>query len=212
MINSSSAQTIICAVPVSGFLDYLQLFIMSVSPIILIVGVIVATKNIASARETARKKATLDMIEKVESMPHYRAMHATFSYHRKLKSFDRLHDPSEVKDKTERTNVLDYLNHYELVGIGIAEDILDEDFYKNWMRGPFVRDWNAAADFVQRERWKFDEGRKKWVYNEQLFEHFQMYATRWSTDAVKLDAKFAGPPDKPAGPGDEAYPKDESRG
>lgn len=208
-INSDTAQTVVCAVSVYGTLDYLRLVLSALSPLVLIVGVHVARTNIASAKDTARKKATLDMIEKVESMPHYRSMHNTFAYHRNQESFDRLHNPQEAKDQSERTNVLDYLNHYELVSIGISKEILDEEFYKSWMRGPFVRDWNAAADFVQRERWKHDEKSNNWEYHAQLFEHFQHYATSWSSEAICLNQETSRPPANPKGPGDEALPDGE---
>jgi Domain of unknown function (DUF4760) len=45
----------------------------------------------------------------------------------------------------------DYINHYELVAIGIRSNILDERMYRTWMEGPFVRDFNSAADFIQSE-------------------------------------------------------------
>ena len=209
VVNSDTAQVVICAVSATDTLDIIQLLLMAISPIILAVGVHVATKNIAAAKETARKKATLDMIEKVESVPHYRQMHEAFSYHRKQSSFSRLHDPAETRDREERTKVLDYLNHYELVSIGIASEILDEDFYRNWMRGPFVRDWNAAADFIQRERWKFDDSEDQWIYNAQLFASFQTYAVRWSEEAKNISKDVSVPPATPKGPGDEAYPDGE---
>lgn len=211
VVNPETAQIIVCAVSASTNMDYWRLGLTLLSPIVLIIGVQVARRNIASAKETARKKATLDMIEKVESMPHYRSMHATFSYHRNLDSFSRLHTPQEAKDKDERTNVLDYLNHYELVSIGIDQGILDEDFYKKWMKGPFVRDWNAAVDFIQRERWKYDASEKAWGYRSQLFEHFQRYATAWSEEAVCLNEKTEGPPPIPQGPGDEHLPDGETK-
>ncbi|NVK14941.1 MAG: DUF4760 domain-containing protein [Rhodobacteraceae bacterium] len=211
LLNPETAQTIVCAVPVSDTLDYWRLGLGLLSPIVLVIGVYVALRNIGAAKETARRKATLDMIEKVESMPHYRAMHETFAYHRRLDSFLRLIDPQETKDREERTNVHDYLNHYELVSIGIKNEILDEDFYKSWMKGPFVRDWNAAAKFVQRERWKYDADTKTWTYHEQLFEHFQSIAVAWSEEAKRLDKNTSGPPKKPEGPGDEAYPDGEAQ-
>lgn len=206
VINPETAQTLVCAVSVFTPLDYWQLGISACGPIVLIIGVIVALINIRTAKETARKKATLDMIEKVESMPHYRDMHETFAYHRRLDSFLRLTDPKEMKDRQERTNVHDYLNHYELVSIGLKNEILDLKIYESWMKGPFVRDWNAAAKFIQRERWKFDIQTQKWTYHAQLFEHFQSVARGWSEEAICLSQETSGPPEQPQGPGDEAYP------
>lgn len=163
--------------------------------------------GVRMARASARERATLDLIEKVESTPHYRALHSAFSYHRRQDCFARLHNPTEAKDKEERQSVLAYLNHYELVSIGLTKKILDEDIYKRWMLGPFVRDWNAAADFIQKERWKRSASEDSWYYHSPLFEHYQKYACKWSNDAVRIDEHYSGPPDAASGPGDEPVPK-----
>lgn len=147
------------------------------------------------------------MIEKVESTPHYRSQHSVFSYHRRQDSFERLHNPTEEKDRAERQAVLGYLNQYELVSIGIRKEILDADFYRDWMLGPFVRDWNAATTFIQRERWKWSEENSCWEYYSPLFENFQHIAMLWSDDAIRLNEHYSPPPEEPSGPGDEALPK-----
>ncbi|WP_018700872.1 DUF4760 domain-containing protein [Amorphus coralli] len=195
-----AAQTIIvCAASSFGWMSLL-------TPVILIASLCVAIFGVRSARASARQRATLDMIEKVESTPHYRGLHSVFSYHRRQSSFYRLHNPREEKDRQERQAVLDYLNHYELVAIGICNRILDADFYRDWMLGPFVRDWNAAAEFIQRERWKWDVAKGEWRYHGPLFRNFQTLACRWSSQAIVLDEAYSPPPDAPSGPGDEAYP------
>lgn len=176
------------------------------TPLIVLISIGVAFLGVRSARASARQRATLDMIEKVESAPHYRSLHAVFSYHRRQDSFSRLHNPTEEKGKSERQAVLDYLNHYELVSIGIREQILDAEFYRNWMLSPFVRDWNAAANFIQRERWKWDSKQSLWTYHDPLFENYQFMAKKWSYEAVDLSRNSSGPPDVPSGPGDEALP------
>lgn len=111
-----------------------------ITPVIILGSVCVAILGVPSARASVRRKATLDMIEKTESTPHYREFHAAFAYHRRQSSFSRLHDPTEEKDKQERQKILDYLNHYEIIAIGIRHDILDAKIYRSWMQGPFIRD------------------------------------------------------------------------
>ncbi len=151
------------------------------------------------------------MIEKVELTPHYQALHAAFSYHRRQGTFDRLHDPQETKDKDERQSVLDYLNHYELVSIGIQKKILDAGIYKEWMKGPFVRDWNAASDFIQRERWKETAAKDDWYYHKPLYRNFQKIACRFNPEeAINLRKSLGGKPEKASGPGDEPLPDHES--
>ncbi len=179
-----------------------------ITPAVISVSVFVAYLGVKSARSTARQRATLDMIEKVEPAPHYRDLHAVFAYHRRRNSFHRLHDPVEEKDKKERQAVLDYLNHYELVSIGIRKKILDAEIYKDWMLSAFVRDWNVAAGFIDRERWKFDQASGKWEYHAPVFENYQAVAEIWSPDdAVRLTKENSTPPEAPSGPGDEALPK-----
>lgn len=107
--------------------------------------------------EHARRKATIDMIERVESTPHYRRMQRAFSScHQQPEAtggFEALIDPSTDADWSRRRAVLDFLNHYELIAVGIEAGIFDFDLYKSWMGSTMVRDWNVAAAFIDRERW-----------------------------------------------------------
>lgn len=164
-------------------------------------------------RRLARERATLDLIEKVESGEHYRTIVHTFTDLRRGKGFSHLHKPQTERDKEERRCVNDYMNHYELVAIGIRAGILDEGFYRDWMRGPVVRDWNAAAEWVQRERWK-REPDGSWKYYGKIFINYEILAGAWSNEAIRLDQLHSGPPSdaEAGGPGDEPLPppKEES--
>lgn len=160
-----------------------------------------------NTRAVARQRATLDLIEKSESSEYYRDLHATYSRLRREGGLPKLANPQTDIDKADRQAVMNYLNHYELIAIGIRENILDEKFYRSWMRGPFVRDWNAARDLIQRQRWKkLEDG--KWEYYSQTFENYQYLACRWSTDVEYLSEESGGPPsaDEAGGPGDEPLP------
>ena len=194
-ILDETTQTVVCVV--SSF-SYLSLL----SPAIIAVSAFIAYLGLKSARDTARKKATLDLIEKVESTPHYRDLQANFRYFAETNEFSRINIPKGEKDRMDRSAVLDYLNHYELVSIGIENKILDEGFYKRWMATAFVRDWNAASDFVQRERWKKDAKTDKWTYFPKQYETYQRVALRFNKKANKLDADYAPPPQEAEGPGD----------
>ena len=176
------------------------------APGIIAISAIIAWRSLQSARELARKKATLDLIEKVESSSHYRQMHSTFAYYRNMERFPDLHNPTEDKDRKDRTDVQDYLNHYELVSIGIEEGILDEGFYKRWMKGPFVRDWDAASDYIQRERWK-KTASGDWHYHKALYEAYQRVATDFDSSATNLTESTTPPPAHPSGPGDKPISK-----
>ena len=161
-----------------------------------------------NARAVAKQKATLDLIEKVESTEHYRKLNQTFSRLRRGDGFAHLHNPQSDADKSDRRDLNDYMNHYEMVSVGILHEILDENFYKMWMQGPFVRDWNAASDWVQRERWKKrDDG--TWDYYSKVFCNYESVACRWSKDGIKLNRLYSSPPtdQQAGGPGDEPFPE-----
>lgn len=164
-----------------------------ITPALVLLSALIALGSVRAQRAIARQRATLDLIEKVESGEHYREIVNTFSELRRGPGFGQIMNPQTKEAKELRRAVNDYLNHYELVAIGIRKGILDEKFYKDWMRGPFVRDWNAAAEWVQRERWKLqDDG--SWEYYDQVFLNYEFMAARWSSEAIKLGRAFQGPP------------------
>lgn len=180
---------------------------LAIASTTVIIGVSAIAVATWTAHNVARSKATLDLIEKRESTDFYRKTNALFSKLRRSGGFAHLNNPTE-KDEPDRALVRDYLNHYELVSLGIRTKVLNGAFYLAWMGGPFVRDWNAACDWIQRERWKRDEASGQWSYDEQIFEHFEFVATRWSTTATRLKTLPRHPPrDAGAGGvGDEPLP------
>lgn len=181
-----------------------------VQPLIGVVAAIIAGllawRSILNTRDIARRKATLDLIEKFESTEHYRALTDAFSKVRKADAFALLVNPAEgTKEKVLRNQVIDYLNHYELVSIGIRNKVLDADIYQEWMRTTFVADWNAAAGWIQARRTSVDAAGKT-SYNCRFFVNFQSVATSWSKDATRLHEgappplAHADPPPKAIGP------------
>lgn len=143
-----------------------------------LVGGYIALQSIDNARQLARRKATLDLIEKVESAEHYRTLTDAFTAIRRANGFAHIVKPTDDASKKLRGQVLDYLNHYELVAIGIRKEILDAGMYRDWMATAFVRDWNAVADWVQSVRVISDTGRPG--YNPKAFSNFQMMAREWA--------------------------------
>lgn len=170
------------------------------------VSLMAALHGFRVTRSVARMRATLDLIEKAESTDYYRNLTKTFSRLRRGRGFSHLNDPTE-KDREDRLQLIAYLNHYEIVAIGIRRGILDDDTYREWISGTLVRDWNAVAAFVQRERWKWDPEAEVWLYADQVYEAFQALATRWSPDsAARADAESTPVPAKPSGSSDAPIP------
>ena len=183
-------------------------YLAGLTPVVIGFSAIIALRSISSNAEVARKRATLDLIEKTESTPHYQTLHQAFKYQRQNGSFDSLIDPVQQEDKEQRRKVQWYLNHYELISVGIRRGILDSDTYQDWMRSAFIRDWNTAADFIQRERWIYNKETEKWRYNSRLYEHYGALAVEWGfEEAIHLNEKYSKPPKEPAGPGDEPLPR-----
>lgn len=160
------------------------------SPTIILFSVVAAIFGIATQRYIARRRATLDLIEKYESTEFYQELNEAFSSRRKnLQDWKDLQVPTEKEFMSERSKILAYLNHYELVAIGIENKILDEKFYRNWMKTPYTRDWDAAAGFVNRDRWRKNDG--SWEYNSKLYENFRLLAIKWG---AKNNIQKGNPP------------------
>jgi Domain of unknown function (DUF4760) len=175
-----------------------------IAPAIASVAAFVAWRAFRGARLIAKQKATLDLIEKRESTEHYRQIIDRFSTLRKNRGFDHLNAPTQ-DDVPDRRMLIDYLNHYELVSIGIRQDILDSKIYRAWIEGSFVRDWNAVADWVQRERWKQDDN-DAWHYRASIYANYQHIACLWSPEAVRLTQDSSPPPASASGAGDDPFP------
>jgi hypothetical protein len=175
---------------------------------------IAITKN----QDINRRRATLDLIEKSESSEHYRVILATFREY--LVDGDdakkaSLHDAKNKDVKLARRQVQQFLNHYELVAIGVLGKSLHEKTYREWMMTVVIRDWNTAADYIQRERWKYDTVTERWVYTHRPYTTFERLAVKWAKrcnlKAIKISSTTSSPPAVPTGPADIAIPKlDES--
>ena len=199
-LTTAARTTIVCLTqPATDWRAFL-------GPALILVSAFIAWRALLNTRSVARQRATLDLVEKKESTEYYRAISRQFFDLRAGPGFMHLVDPANAADKAARRSLFDYLNHYELVSIGIRQNILDEKIYRSWMEGAFVRDWNAAADFVQRQRWKRNAD-GSWQYRASIYANYQFVARRWSKDARMLTRESSPPPIVAAGPGDEALPE-----
>jgi hypothetical protein len=134
----------------------------------------------------ARRKSTFDVIMNIEKTPDYMKMNRLFSELRRGIGFHHLNSPDSDERRDHRQQILEYLNHYEVVALGIQHKILDETIYKKWMEQAVVRDWNAAAPFIQQERIKWHDGKNRDVYDPTVLEYFEWLACKWPGDAIRL--------------------------
>jgi len=65
------------------------------------------------------------------------------------------------------------LNIYELIAIGIKNDILDEEMYKHYYKSTVVRDFKGSRNFVDRERKGVDGTQTFWVEFEEMAKRFE---------------------------------------
>lgn len=204
-------------------------FISLVTPAVILLSVIVAIFGVRRNSAMTKQRATLDLIERTETTQHYLTAAETFRKYRKREgglSFSDLTAPGNDAQKIkDRKAVIGLLNHYEIIAIGIKRGILSASFYKLWMRSVFCRNWEAAADFIWRERWKKTPD-DEWHYYKQMFEHFEQCALKWGAqrrlakgnppkDVVGEGAVGAGddatglPPDSSTTPGEGDTPAPE---
>lgn len=206
-VIGSAFAVIECSPPIE---PWWRTVISVATPLLVLASAIIAWRSLRNTRAVARQKATLDLIEKAESNEHYRALSLCFAAVRKARGFPALHDPKTNADKKLRQDVLDYLNHYELVAIGIRHDILDETIYRSWMQSHVVAEWNAASDFIQSERWRLTRDGTDYEYRTAIFENLQNAVCRWSKDARRLTEASSPKPALTTGPvaaGDEPLPE-----
>lgn len=178
-----------------------------ITPAVALVSALVALGALLSARALARQKATIDLIEKVESTQHYRDINAAFSAVRRSADGFAKAAGDTPEAIALRKQINDYLNHYELIALGIRRKVLDGAFYRAWMGGAFVRDWNAACDWIEQERWR-QQPDGSWSYRKAIFQHYEHVACRWSKEAIRLSRRERQPPiaHVPEALGDEPLP------
>ncbi|MEO4043658.1 DUF4760 domain-containing protein [Hoeflea sp. CAU 1731] len=173
---SEAAQVIVCAA--SSF--------WWVAPSILAISALSAGVlswiSINTNREIARKRATLDLIERSESTEYYQELYRAFTDIRKDNGgFEQIIYPTNPEVIKQRQMVINYLNHYEIIALGIFEGILDEKVYKSYMRSTVVRDWLAAEPFIQHIRTPTPDSGSE-VSALKAFSNFETLALKWSPE------------------------------
>jgi hypothetical protein len=147
---------------------------------------VLAWFTIRSNRSMARKQATLALIERNKSTEYYQALSIAFAEIRsdRENGFEQLKTPSNPQIKEQRRKVLEYLNHYELIAVGIAQGALDDSLYKAYRRTTLVRDWRAVEGFVQHLRDNTPES-----HAPKAFTTFEALAIKWETEAERKSRK-----------------------
>ena len=107
----------------------------------------VACLAILSHRRTTARKNTLDFILNHE-------LHDPVWLQLRLKVFPILQDPEKwgalvkAKSTADKQDVLAWLNHHEIVAVGIKHRTLDQNLYFDWLGSLYRADWELAHNFV----------------------------------------------------------------
>lgn len=138
---------------------------------------LVSSRTIRANRDMARKRATLDMIERSESNAFYLSIYAAFrDVITSADGFAEITTSQLPAIMEQRRKVIAFLNHYELVAIGIEQGILDEELYRMFLRGTLVRHWDSAEAFVNHLRADTPDSNAP-----VAFEKFEALARSWET-------------------------------
>lgn len=176
-VIDGAMQTEICMAP-NGF--------WWVSPLVIAVSAVVAAfisvSSIRANKEIARKRATLDLIERSESTEYYQDLYRSFTEVRKdPRGLEQLVDVTNPEMVRQRQKVINYFNHYELMAIGIEQGVLDEGVYKSFMRSTLVRDWFEASAFIAHLRTPTPDSGAE-VSAARAFSKFEALAVKWSPE------------------------------
>lgn len=150
-----------------------------VSPLAILFSAVLAVAGVIYSmwrqREIAKSRATLDVILKSESDEHYTRIYKTFKSEReRTGGLAVLLDSTTESDKKNLREVLDFINHYELIAVSISKQILDEDFYKHWMRSSYVEHYEDSRELIDAIRIK--------AGSDTFFEYFEALAAKWRVD------------------------------
>lgn len=141
--------------------------------------VILATAVIAwnLQRGIASKTATLNFIASQETdNPEWLRLRERFA---ELRDTEKLLAIAADRQKPENrkaiVEVTSFLNHFELVAVGIKHGIIHEGLYMEWFRGPYVHVWKDSEPFIVAMRQQ--------KQRKLLFCEFEELAQKWSEQA-----------------------------
>ena len=122
---------------------------------------------ILSHRRTTARKATLDFILN-------RELHDPNWLQLRLRVYPLLKDPGkwgpliQAPSNKEKQDVLAWLNHHEIIAVGINHRALDQNLYFDWFEDMYRADWALANDFVNTFRNKQKNAENAFVDFERL--------------------------------------------
>lgn len=131
-----------------------------------------AKATIRENRNVAKRKATLDHILMREWDKEYLEYYDKFKEIREHPTKGLLYYAENANE--EKTKYIKrILNDYELIAVGIKNNILDEDLYKSWERGVFLHNYNKAKPYIDTRRKKL---------GTQVYKECVDLANKWQNE------------------------------
>lgn len=134
-----------------GFLEYIGAHLGELRLAVALLAAAVAFLAILSHRRTTARKSTLDFILKHE-------LHDPIWLDLRLKVRPILKDAGkwgaivEAESTADKQDVLAWLNHHEIVAVGVKHRALDRNLYFDWLGSLYRADWELAHSFVRTLR------------------------------------------------------------
>jgi hypothetical protein len=164
-----------------GWLQYLVEHRLAQPTATIVIGLIAtgfAWIAVATNRWSARMRATLDLLERLETSEHHLKRYRTFRKVRlETNGIHRIIQISRDENETERDLCVDFLNMYEFISLGIRKGILDEVYFRQAYEPTIIRDWDAAKPLIIDMRHPADP--KAGPGDPSYYEHFEWLAVRW---------------------------------
>ena len=171
-------------------------YVLLGTTIIAAVAVGVAVKTISANRATAKKLATLGVIEQHETTPPYRIGRRAFHYFAG-------HDARTLAllagdfPRDQRAAVIDYLNYFEAVAAGVYEQILSKEHVERLLQNMMRNTWCQGVFFIHQFRYNRDAETRRLLRDENdepihsstIFVEFQNLAEEFGVPAALLPPK-----------------------
>lgn len=126
----------------------------TIGAIIAAISVTVAYMAYRSTRKATRRRATLDMVMKTlmdnDVQAEYRKFRDLIRRHQDQEDEFNMATLANVDSvgNNDRNTVLQQLNIYELMALGIRRKLFDEALYKRWYHNQFMMDYEGVSDLI----------------------------------------------------------------
>ena len=139
-----------------------------------VLSAVAAWAVISIHRQTARRRATLDLILHHESDGDLIEARKAFN---KLKAGTtklEVYAGSDKRGDSDFENIRKVLNIHELTAVAIEEGVIDERVFRRWFNSTVISDYQATREFVKAARQTYN--------NPNGFCEFERLAKRWRED------------------------------